>query len=740
MKNFLQVSRASAPVTRSPGRANRWFAIATASMLLALSACGSDDGGVDAGKDVSLQVLSSRPDFVSGDSALVRVQRSGDGPLSSLAIKLNGNDITSSFQADATGRALVGLASGLAVGTNTLRVDTSASTDVTRVTLVNHPITGPVFSGPHQMPYVCELDSFGLGPVLDADCSSNTRVDYWYRSSTTNTFVALNTGAARPADVATTTTTEGVAVPYIVRREMGTVNRSVYLIAFLHEPGTPLPTPVTKTKGWNGRLVYSFGGGVRAGYHQGRSVGGLSAASNNLEHPIYNDHALALGFAVAAGSQNVYGTNASDLISAETLLMVKERFIKQFGVPRYTIGIGESGGSMQQHTIANNYPGSLDGIMPGRSYPDVMTFLVPLFDCELMTNLLDAPGSTWSFAQKTAASGLASFTYCRSNGTRYPNLRPKNCDPIPLPGPPLVYDPVTNRGGARCTFQDNLVNVYGKDPATGFARRPFDNVGVQYGLAAFNAGTITFDQFYDLNARIGGFDIDGNIVPTRMVGDAQALATSYQTGRMNDTTSLDALPIIDIRSFIDADYADGTSDVHDSYHSRTMRQRLIAANGTAANQVILTTATLGTLALDTTTTTSPLQIVARDAFDRMDSWLANIANDTSARTAVDRVVANKPADLVDACFPTAAQKITDAARCAALFPYAKSPRLSAGEPLTDDVFKCTLKPVATTDYTIALTTAQLGALGGIFPNGVCDWSKPGIGQQKRAGTYLTYPR
>jgi hypothetical protein len=57
-----------------------------------------------------------------------------------------------------------------------------------------------------------------------------------------------------------------------------------------------------------------------------------------------------------------------------------------------------------------------------------------------------------------------------------------------------------------------LVNVYGKDPATGFARRPFDNVGVQYGLDAFNAGIITFAQFSDLNSRIGGFDIDGNIV------------------------------------------------------------------------------------------------------------------------------------------------------------------------------------------------------------------------------------
>jgi len=38
---------------------------------------------------------------------------------------------------------------------------------------------------------------------------------------------------------------------------------------------------------------------------------------------------------------------------------------------------------MQQHMIGNNYPGLLDGIMPARSYPDTMSFLQPLYDCEL---------------------------------------------------------------------------------------------------------------------------------------------------------------------------------------------------------------------------------------------------------------------------------------------------------------------------------------------------------------------
>ena len=53
------------------------------------------------------------------------------------------------------------------------------------------------------------------------------------------------------------------------------------------------------------------------------------------------------------------------------------------------------------------------------------------------------------------------------------------------------YDPVTNPTGVRCTVYDHTANVYGRDPATGFARRPLDNVGIQYGLKLVNNGQIS---------------------------------------------------------------------------------------------------------------------------------------------------------------------------------------------------------------------------------------------------------
>ena len=76
-----------------------------------------------------------------------------------------------------------------------------------------------------------------------------------------------------------------------------------------------------------------------------------------LEETQFGDHGIAKGYAPASSSLNSFGTNCADVISVETMMMVKEHFIEAFGAPRYTIGSGRSGGSMQQHLIANNYPG-----------------------------------------------------------------------------------------------------------------------------------------------------------------------------------------------------------------------------------------------------------------------------------------------------------------------------------------------------------------------------------------------
>jgi Tannase-like family of unknown function (DUF6351) len=689
----------------------------------------------------AIKILSSPSYAVTGGDALVEVRIPASTPLSDVSIKLNFQDVTSLFRA-ADASSLRGVIGGLKLGSNVLTAGPRSTGQIlAKISVFNYPSTGPVFSGPHQTPFVCETSFQGLGAPLDPDCSAPTRVDYFYRSTASNSFQPFNTSGPRPSDLATTTTNEGLTVPYIVRREMGTINRAVYMLAILHDPTGPLSDPFTRTSGYNGRLVYSFGGGCQAGYHQGRSVGGVAAATFNLEDTgsAFHDVFLAKGYAIAAGSLNVTGTSCADLISAETAEMIKEHFIEEFGPPRYTIGHGASGGSMQQHVIGNNYPGILDGIMPGRSFPDMMSFLNPLFDCELLVNAINTSSLTWTNAQKTAVSGFKDFGYCVSNGTRYPNLRAKNCNATSVPAA-LVYDPVTNPSGARCTYQDNMVNVFGIDPATGFARRPFDNVGIQYGLGALNAGVISFVQFIDLNARAGGHDIDGNLVANRTVGDPAALQLAYQTGRVNEFgAGLSSIPIIDLRSYVDTPYADGSVDVHNSYHSGVNRARLIAINGNANNQIIVTAQTLGTLSLDTGTLGSPLAVAAATMLDALDHWLANIAADTLPGTQAEKVARNKPSDAVDACYTLSLQKITDAAQCAQMFPYFKDPRLVAGASAIDDVFKCALKPVDPADYNPALNAAQLATVRSVFPTGVCDFTKPGIGKVPLANTWLSYP-
>ena len=96
--------------------------------------------------------------------------------------------------------------------------------------------------------------------------------------------------------------------------------------------------------------------------------------------------------------------------------------------------------------------------------------------------------------------------------------------------------------------------MYGRDPKTGFARRPLDNVGVQYGLAALNSGTITKAQFLDLNERIGGFDHDGNLVAARSVADPDAIRAAYRSGLMSSGGGgLATTPVIDYRAYLDDD-------------------------------------------------------------------------------------------------------------------------------------------------------------------------------------------
>jgi hypothetical protein len=57
----------------------------------------------------------------------------------------------------------------------------------------------------------------------------------------------------------------------------------------------------------------------------------------------------------------------------------------------------------------------------------------------------------------------------------------------------------------------------------------------------------------------------------------------------------------------------------------------------------------------------------------------------------------------------------------------------AGGPRAENVLKCQLKPLLRTDYPAGtFTDAQWTRLQAVFSDGVCDWSRPGVGQQAAA--------
>ena len=533
---------------------------------------------------------------------------------------------------------------------------------------------------------------------------------------------------SRPSDLAATTTLTGASVPYIVRIETGTINRAIYRIAMLHDPAVDAePGPWNAPPGWNGRLIYAFGGGcVNGWFRQGARTGGVT-----------DDWMLGQGYAVASSSLNVFGVNCNDVLAAETMMMVKERFIEGYGVPRYTIGWGCSGGAYQNHQIADNYPGLLDGIIPGCSFPDVGFSTIPMItDARLLNRYFDSEGvGLFSEEEQRAVAGFLELESMRNVSVKAGRITVNEFCPDVLPES-FTYHPTDNPTGVRCDVYEHHVNVYGRDPVPGFARRPLDNVGVLYGLRALNDSVISPTQFLDLNERIGGYDGDGRFSAARTVADSTAVRIAYETGRLtNGGGGLATTPIIDYRAYSD-DLEAG--DVHTRYHSFSMRERLRKANGRIDNHVML----VEDFRYGLYSTRSP---VLREALRQMDQWLEALAADTSPDPEADKVARAKPAGLTDACWSRDEEplkivevQVRGSGRCEALYPSSPAPREVAGAPLASDIVKCQLKPVDPGDYAIRFSPEEMHRLRGIFPGGVCDWGKPGVGQTGLTGTWVTF--
>jgi hypothetical protein len=733
---------------------------------------------------LSLGVVSSRPDQVTGGDARVIVAVPHGVPASQVRLTSNGADVTGSLRPSPQPprRRLTAVVAGLRTGSNVLAA--TAGGQRATLTLDDHG-AGPVFSGPRQYPFVCKTDRNQLGqPIIDnrrrtglriyaerngtrvpdvvgwsRDCAAHTKIDYVYRSSD-GTFHSLPDPRRRPDDIVETTTLDGRSVPYVVRRERGTVNRFVYSIAMLVPPGSADPRDV---RGWNGRLLYRFGGGVGRGHDQGV----LSDADS-----LYHD-GLSRGYAVAASTGTQTGVQTNMTLSAETALMVKEHFIEAYGIPLYTVGVGGSGGGVQQYLAAEHHPGLIDAAIPQFAFPDFITRFTGIGDCEPLEHYMDTAGDpTWrTWARRALVEGLAAGTTAKNpngvgvcahgwRGTTQQVFNPRYATQQPewaFMDPPGVMEKKV-----RWSHWEELRGVYGRDDA-GFARRTWDNVGVQYGLRAMRQGRITPEQFLDLNASVGGWKQPRDMRPEgcpysppgcgdapdpwsarnltgvahpatsaastgenagtaktapRTRGSAGAIRAAYASGQV--FTGRVSIPIIDWRPYLDDQF-----DVHDAVESFISRQRIAEARGGAGNQVIWFTAA------------NPFPVVDETgkALEVMDAWLARIRAHPDSSVA-----ANRPRDAVDHCTDAQGEMIAAGSNvwdgildrrapgpCTQRFPVHSTARIAAGGPYSDITFKCRLRPVAEavaagTYGTWRPTAAETQRLHEIFPTGVCDYS------------------
>lgn len=716
---------------------------------LALSACSGPDSATEtsAGSThISVEVVSSQPHLITGGTTLMAVHYDGHHDIEP-TLMLNRRTVPlppdADFHHDADGNKILFLLEGLTEGTNTLEV--SAGQSSASLALTNYASTGPVISGPQQQPYLClgaladradgEPRRFAVGngefldtAAQDENCSLPTRVDYVYRSTGQAGLQPLPATGQLPEDVMFTNSSSGVDVPFVVRLETGTLNRAIYQIAMLHDPATPAPSAVAPGQAWNQRLLYTFGGGCEAGYFQGTGTGG-----------VLRESVLAQGYAIVSSTLNVNAQGGcNDVVPAETAMMVKEHFTKFYGEPVHTIGSGASGGAMQQLLIAGAYPGILDGLLVGMTFSDAITYFADAQECSgPWRNYANNTSNGLTEDTKAIIGGWPNWYLCdQSLGERPDRISPFDCAAeIPVE---LHYHPQTNPAGIRCSIYDGMRNVFGERPHPdnsvdrSVARSPHDNVGVQYGLEALNQSLIDTSLFLDINENFGGWDIDYQRTDARTQGDTEAIRIAYETGRItNGAAGLSRVPIIDDRPYLDHE-----GNFHASVYSFTTRARLERDNGHADNYVIRR---------------HPASLsLADENLALMNSWLDAIKAANDELPMLERIVQAKPAALSDDCFTADGERIVEPAifntsrlfdntegRCNQLYPPHAGLRLVAGGPLTNDVMKCQLKTIDYDDYRVTFTDAEKARLKNIFPEGVCDWSRPGVGQGSNQ-TWLSF--
>ena len=306
--------------------------------------------------------------------------------------------------------------------------------------------------------------------------------------------------------------------------------------------------------------------------------------------------------------------------------MTKEHLIDSYGTLRYTIGTGCSGGSLAQQWVANAYPGDLSGhpadlLVPGRlEHRDAVPRLPP--DARLLQgpdplgrrSRLDAaadgcrPGPRHD--RQLAGLRVGPVPRRRADRPLRRHHRRRALRPRQQPRRRPLLDPRRRDQHLRAARARSLEPAGEAASVTASPASRSTTSASSTGSERFASGTISPAQFVDLNAKIGGIDVDTNPIAERLEADRPALANAYRSGAINETNNLDRTAIIDCRG-------PDPGAFHDAYRAFALRARLDREHGDHDNQVIWEgpVPLLGDAQCET------------NSFLAMDGWLAAVKAD-----------------------------------------------------------------------------------------------------------------
>ena len=641
----------------------------------------------------------------------------------------------------------------------------------------------PLFSGKNDYPFLCSTERSGLGqPLVDnqdqegitayarndkgqktkqiigysKDCLLPTEVHYYAKIKDQDGFRLLDEEVELREPV-----------EEFIRVETGTINRHIYVLAI---PVTHSDTPEEfDPSKWNSRLIYRFKGGVGVG----RKQGSVSVPKLLYEH----GPQLMQGYAVAFSTGTQTSNHYDIWLSEDTALRVKRQFSARYGKPLYTVGMGGSGGAIQQYLLSQNHPGIIDAAIPLYSYPDMVTQVSYALDCELMEYYFDVTSGdeNWEYWQNRRL--IEGSNAIQGFKNRYGNLQgiagymngdfslmPKGASectngwrgPAQHINNPYFFS--SYHAISESTFKEidwshwgNLRHVYGTNEQ-GFGNRFWDNEGVQYGLSALKTGELSVRDFLKVNKHIGGWKapqdmrneefwhISGEdslrdlslwsqhnmthegykMAAQRSEGSVNAIDASYRAGLVY--LGMSDLPIIDLRHYLDHQL-----DMHHSVASFTARKRIQAAMGHSDHHLIWMAEKDNTLSRRDLLQSLPLD----DALSVIDQWIINM------KAHPERTVAeNRPKAANDRCYDKEKNIIDDQAGtwdgqwngkplgvCQTRFPHFTHSRMVAGDNIYNDTLMCEKIPVtqaiASGMYGSVNMKPYVAELEAIFPKGVC---------------------